>query len=54
MVLGGYSGDWKFTKFIFNEDFTSIEGEDLTHLPALKNWDDPYAMLVPDNYCVIN
>ncbi|CAG5109592.1 Oidioi.mRNA.OKI2018_I69.chr2.g4112.t1.cds [Oikopleura dioica] len=54
MVLGGYSGDWMFTKFIFNEDFTSIEGEDLEHLPSLKNWDDPYAMLVPDNYCVIN
>ncbi|CAG5109425.1 Oidioi.mRNA.OKI2018_I69.chr2.g3965.t3.cds [Oikopleura dioica] len=49
MVLGGYSGDWKFTKFIFNEDFTSIEGEDLTHLPALKNWDDLSAMLVLEN-----
>ena len=52
MVLGGRFY-WKFTKFTFNEDFTSIEGEDLDNLPSLEYWDDPFAILVPDGYCML-
>ena len=52
MVLGGYE-EWEFTKFTFNEDFSSIEGEDLVNLPSLDSWEDPYAILVPDGYCMV-
>ncbi|CAG5108397.1 Oidioi.mRNA.OKI2018_I69.chr1.g3776.t1.cds [Oikopleura dioica] len=52
LVLGGEDRQ-KFTKFSFNENFTSIEGEDLDNLPSLSSWDDPYAILVPNGYCML-
>ncbi|CAG5108118.1 Oidioi.mRNA.OKI2018_I69.chr1.g3641.t1.cds [Oikopleura dioica] len=52
MVVGG-DGPRKFTKFTFNDDFTSIEGEDLDHLPQTDDYDDPFAILVPDGFCML-
>ncbi|CAG5108399.1 Oidioi.mRNA.OKI2018_I69.chr1.g3777.t1.cds [Oikopleura dioica] len=53
MVFGGNENQ-KFTKFTFNDHFSSIESEYLSNLPSLNYWGDPFAILVPDNYCLLS
>ncbi|CAG5103326.1 Oidioi.mRNA.OKI2018_I69.chr1.g720.t1.cds [Oikopleura dioica] len=53
MLVGGNEAKaHKFTKFTFNEDFTHITARTLRH-PALYNWDDPHAILVPEGFCTL-
>ena len=53
MVFGGNENQM-FTKFTFNEGFSSIESEYLAKLPSLNYWGDPFAILVSDHYCVFS